>query len=258
MGKLFFNNSSSFSYAFPVSTVTNTVTQVDVVADTNNVSDDDDNDYVLEDDADVDVDTDEDCSILLPMPMDVSVDDYDYDYDYVDIELYGNRSHNHSLPLSSSSSSSSSSSALPFSITKSVTTTRPASIIKKKKNNNSSNNKSSVISVRFDTKWINLSHDKSNITKRRRKIRKSNRSREQSAAVDSKLWYTRKEIKENHKSIIKAAKCNEKRKADLMPLPSSFSSASSSYSCSLPRNDETQQEADIEVEEDIHILNWFS
>merc|ERR1712195_319544 len=153
------------------------------------------------------------------------------DYDYVDIELYGNRSHNHSLPLSSSSSSSS---ALPFSITKSVTPTRPASIIKKKKNNNN-NNKSRVISVRFDTKWINLSHDKSNITKRRRRIKKSNRSREQSAAVDSKLWYTRKEIKENHKSIIKAAKC-KKRKADLMPLPSSFSSASasasSSYSCS--------------------------
>ena len=257
---LFFKNSSSFSYAFPVSTVTNTVTQVDVVADTNNVSDDDDNDYVLEDDADVDVD--EDCSIPLSMPMDVGidVDDYDYDYDYVDIELYGNRSHNHSLPLLSSSSSSSSSSSLPFSITKSVTTTRPASIIKKKKNNNS-NNKSRVISVRFDTKWINLSHDKSNITKRRRRIKKSNRSREQSAAVDSKLWYTRKEIKENHKSIIKAAKCNEKRKADLMPLPSSFSSASSSYSCSLPRDDETQQqeEKDIEVaEEDIHILNWFS
>merc|ERR1712166_786736 len=118
-------------------------------------------------------------------------------------------------------------------------------------------NKSRVISVRFDTKWINLSHDKSNITKRRR-IKKSNRSREQSAAVDSKLWYTRKEIKENHKSIIKAAKCNEKRKADLMPLPSSFSS--SSYSCSLPRDDETQQQEgkDIEVEEDLHILNWFS
>ena len=253
---LFFNNSSSFSYAFPVSNTVTTVTQVDVdVADTNNVSDDDDNDYVLEDDVDAD---DEDCSILLSVPMDVGVDvdDYDYDYDYVDIELYGNRSHNHSLPLLSSSSSSSSSS-LPFSITKSVTTTRPASIIKKKKNNNN-NNKSRVISVRFDTKWINLSHDKSNITKRRR-IKKSNRSREQSAAVDSKLWYTRKEIKENHKSIIKAAKCNEKRKADLMPLPSSFSS--SSYSCSLPRDDETQQqeEKDIEVvEEDIHILNWFS
>merc|ERR1712166_1564709 len=65
---LFFNNSSSFSYAFPVSTVTNTVTQVDdVVADTNNVSDDDDNDYVLEDDNDAD---DEDRSILLSMPMD--------------------------------------------------------------------------------------------------------------------------------------------------------------------------------------------
>ena len=259
--KLFFNNSSSFSYAFPVSTVTNTVTQVDdVVADTNNVSDDDDNDYVLEDDADNGAD-DEDCSILLSMPMDVDVgvdvDDYDYDYNYVDIELYGNRSHNHSLPLLSSSSSSSSSS-LPFSITKSVTTTRPASIIKKKKNNNNKN-KSRVISVRFDTKWINLSHDKSNITRRRRR-KKSNRSREQSAAVDSKLWYTRKEIKENHKSIIKAAKCNEKRKADLMPLPSSFSSASSSYSFPLPRDDETQQqeEKDIEVEEDIHILNWFS
>merc|ERR1712166_1071481 len=101
-------------------------------------------------------------------------------------------------------------------------------------------NKSRVISVRFDTKWINLSHDKSNITRRRR-IRKSNRSREQSAAVDSKLWYTRKEIKENHKSIIKAAKCNEKRKADLMPLPSSFSFASSSYSCSLPRRDDATQ-----------------
>merc|ERR1712166_856534 len=257
MGKLFFNNSSSFSYAFPVSTVTNTVTQVDVVADTNNVSDDDDNDYVLEDDNDAD---DEDCSILLSMPMDVDVgvdvDDYDYDYDYVDIELYGNRSHNHSLPLLSSSSSSSSLS-LPFSITKSVTTTRPASIIKKKKNNNN-NNKSRVISVRFDTKWINLSHDKTNMTRRRR-IKKSKRSRAESAAVDSKLWYTRKEIKENHKSIIKAAKCNEKRKADLMPLPSSFSS--SSYSCSLPRDDETQQqeEKDIEIEvEDIHILNWFS
>ncbi|OEU08187.1 hypothetical protein FRACYDRAFT_271786 [Fragilariopsis cylindrus CCMP1102] len=256
--KLFCNNSSSFSYVFPVSTVTNTVTQVDVVADTNNVSDDDDNDYVLEDDTDVDAD-DEDCSILLSMPMDVDVgvdvDDYDYDYDYVDIELYGNRSHNHSLPLLSSSSSSSSS--LPFAITKSFTSTRPASIIKKKKNSNK-NNKSRVISVRFDTKWINLSHDKSNITRRRRKIKKSNRSREQSAAVDSKLWYTRKEIKENHKSIIKAAKCNEKRKADLIPLPSSFSS--SSYSCSLSRDNETQQEEkDIEVvEEDIHILNWFS
>merc|ERR1712166_377311 len=106
------------------------------------------------------------------------------------------------------------------------------------KHNNNSNNKSRVISVRFDTKWINLSHDKTNITRRRR-IKKSNRSREQSA-VDSKLWYTRKEIKENHKSIIKAAKCNEKRKADLMPLPSSFSS--SSYSYSLPRDDETQQQ----------------
>merc|ERR1712166_562664 len=127
------------------------------------------------------------------------------DYDYVDIELYGNRSHNHSL-----SSSSSLSSSLPFSITKSITTTRPASIIKKKKNSNN-NNKCRVISVRFDTKWINLSHDKSNITKRRR-IRKSNRSCREQSAVDSKLWYTRKEIKENHKSIIKAAKCNEKEK----------------------------------------------
>merc|ERR1712166_1637211 len=128
------------------------------------------------------------------------------------------------------------------------------------KKNNNNKNKSRVISVRFDTKWINLSHDKSNITKRRRRIKKSNRSRAESA-VDSKLWYTRKEIKENHKSIIKAAKCNEKRKADLVPLPSSFSSASSaSYSCSLPRDDETkqQEEEDSEVEEDIHLLNWFS
>jgi hypothetical protein len=210
-------NSSSY---FPATIV------VDV---SNNVSDDDDND-VLEDD-----DDDDDGSTILLAPMDVD--------DYVDIELYG-KGHNHS-PFSLSPSPS------PSSITKSAT--RPASIIKKRNNNDKrvirNCNSNSNATVRFDTKWINFSHNKSNITRKRRRVRKIKKinSSKSVLVIDSKLWYTRKEIKDSHKSIIKAAKSYEKRKAALMPLPSLSSSSS-------PKEEEQQQQ---EIE-DIHVLNWFS
>jgi succinate dehydrogenase flavin-adding protein (antitoxin of CptAB toxin-antitoxin module) len=101
--------------------------------------------------------------------------------------------------------------------------------------------------VRFEPKWITMStineNENKNKNKSKSKINSKGRTRtrtrtrikrkkldEFSSVYYSLLWYTHKEMKDNYKSIIKAAKIYERR----------------------------HHVVELVEEEDIQILNWFS